>query len=221
MLEEGKYVGKYVIQQAGRHPRITPEHFIVCLRHHTKSYPHRERHPRITPEHFIVFTAPTPRTRTSPLSFIVFHGATQSVTLQHETETLFLVLRTTENETFAIEFYCVLWRYTKCYLAARNQNLVPCVAHTSTSSTSKRYTICFIASHSVSRSRILVKRPQFCTTLSFQRGNTNGFLLSPTLMLRLTVSALQRMVISTTQHKLFPSASRSRVMGNALSFAPH
>jgi hypothetical protein len=81
-----------------RHPRITPEHFIVCLRHHTKSYPHRERHPRLTIEHLLCCTAPTPRTRPSSLSFIVFHGATQSVTLQHETKTLFLVLRTPQHQ---------------------------------------------------------------------------------------------------------------------------
>jgi hypothetical protein len=32
------------------------------------------------------------------LSFIVFHGATQNVTLQHETKTLFLVLRTPQHQ---------------------------------------------------------------------------------------------------------------------------
>jgi hypothetical protein len=93
------------------------------------------------------------------------------------------------------------------------------------------------------------QRSQFCIVLCFQRGHTNCSHVVNTLVIRSTVTVLLRSVLSATQHKLlcefpihvsrltasvfhrfefsamqhklFPSVSHSRIMGNGLSFAPH
>jgi hypothetical protein len=65
------------------------------------------------------------------------------------------------------------------------------------------------------------QRSQFCFAVCFPRRNTNCLCEFPIHVSRLTASVLHRIKLSAMQHKLFPSVSHSRIMGNGLSFAPH